>query len=102
MRLIDADAFERAVMFSDDEDLQDVIYRLRDFPTIEPEQKQDKWILCSEKLPKDSKIVFVYLFGNSPYLAWRDDGEWRTEDFTVDKDEEPVAWLPLPEPYRED
>ena len=53
MRLIDADAFERAVMFSDDEDLQDVIYRLRDFPTIEPEQKQNKWILCSEKLPKD-------------------------------------------------
>lgn len=39
MRLIDADAFERAVMFSDDEDLQDVIYRLRDFPTIEPERK---------------------------------------------------------------
>ena len=36
MRLVDADAFERAVMFSDDEDLQDVIYRLRDFPTAQP------------------------------------------------------------------
>lgn len=35
MRLIDADAFERAVMFSDDEDLQDVIYRLRDYPSID-------------------------------------------------------------------
>lgn len=34
-RYIDADAFERAVMFSDDEDLQDVIYRLRDYPTID-------------------------------------------------------------------
>ena len=34
-RYIDADAFERAVMFSDDEDIQDVIYRLRDFPTTD-------------------------------------------------------------------
>ena len=34
-RYIDADAFERAVMFSDDEDIQDVIYRLRDFPTAD-------------------------------------------------------------------
>ena len=33
MRLIDADAFERNVMFGDEEDLQDVIYALRDFPT---------------------------------------------------------------------
>ena len=44
MRLIDADAFERAVMFSDDEDLQDVIYRLRDFPTADvPERNVGKW-----------------------------------------------------------
>ena len=34
-RYIDADAFEREVMFSDDEDIQDVIYRLRDFPTAD-------------------------------------------------------------------
>ena len=34
-RYIDADKFERAVMFSDDEDLQDVIYRLRDYPAAD-------------------------------------------------------------------
>ena len=35
MRLIDADAFERRVMFdSDIEDLQDVIYALRDYESI--------------------------------------------------------------------
>ena len=33
MRLIDADAFERSVMFGDAEDMQDVIYALRDYPT---------------------------------------------------------------------
>lgn len=32
-RLIDADAFERTVMFGDAEDMQDVIYALRDYPT---------------------------------------------------------------------
>lgn len=32
MRLIDADAFERSVMFSDAYDMQDVIYALRDYP----------------------------------------------------------------------
>lgn len=39
-----ADAFERAVMFSDDEDLQDVIYRLRDFPSAQPQRKKGKWV----------------------------------------------------------
>lgn len=32
-RLIDADAFERKVMCGGEEDVQDVIYSLRDFPT---------------------------------------------------------------------
>lgn len=35
MRLIDADAFERRCMFdSDIEDMQDVIYALRDYPSF--------------------------------------------------------------------
>lgn len=33
MRLIDADAFEKSVMFGDVEDMQDVIYALRNYPT---------------------------------------------------------------------
>lgn len=40
-RLIDADAFERKVMFGDEEDLQDVIYSLRDYPAIIPGYKED-------------------------------------------------------------
>ena len=32
-RLIDAEAFERSVMFGEAEDMQDVIYALRDYPT---------------------------------------------------------------------
>lgn len=54
MRLIDADAFERRCMFdSNIEDMQDVIYALRDFSTFEPSRPTGKWIendsfTCSE------------------------------------------------------
>lgn len=56
------------------------------------------WIPCSERLPKQEEQVFVYLFGNSPYIAWYNhiNKKWRTDDFELDADEEPKAWLPLP------
>ena len=45
-RLIDANAFERRCMFDKNiEDMQDVIYALRDFPTIDAEPvRHGKWI----------------------------------------------------------
>ena len=45
-RYIDADAFERRCMFDKNiEDMQDVIYALRDFPTIDAEPvKRGMWI----------------------------------------------------------
>lgn len=46
-RLIDADAFERSVMCSDAEDMQDVIYALRDYPTA---YDPDKVVEQLEKL----------------------------------------------------
>lgn len=48
-RLIDADAFERKVMCGDEEDVQDVIYSLRDFPTA---YDVDKVVKKLEKLKK--------------------------------------------------
>lgn len=61
--------------------------------------EQTQWIPCSERLPRKDEPVFVYLFGDSPYLAWWDGRDWETEDFTVDRSEEPIAWLPLPKAY---
>lgn len=61
-----------------------------------------QWIPCSERLPTVHEEVLVYLWENEyPYIAYVDvDGFWRTEDFMVEKDNEPLAWMPLPEPAR--
>lgn len=58
MRLIDADAFEKSVMFGDAEDMQDVIYALRDYPIT---YDIDKVV---ERLKIDSSVK-LYGSGNS-------------------------------------
>ncbi|MBP5595012.1 MAG: DUF551 domain-containing protein [Pseudobutyrivibrio sp.] len=58
-----------------------------------------RWIPVSERLPKDNKEVLVYL-DDKPFIAWFENGEWLTDDFIVDKEFEPIAWIPLPEPYK--
>ena len=73
--------------------------------TVEECKKEwpdSKWYPVEEKLPEDDKEVLVYLFNDSPYITWRSNGRWWTEDFTIeDGDEEaPVAWMPLPDPYK--
>ena len=61
-----------------------------------------QWIPCSERLPEEEVEVFVYLFDRpSPYIAWiSKDGKWHTEDFTLEVDENPATWMPLPEPFK--
>ena len=71
-----------------------------------PDTNAGKLIPCSERLPEADKEVFVYIY-DMPFIAWVDkNGEWNTETFTLDKelekDDEPIAWMPLPEPYKED
>lgn len=61
-----------------------------------------RWIPVSERLPKPGEEVFVYLWGDVPYLASvNDEGQWETEYFYLDADDAPKAWMPLPEHYRE-
>lgn len=66
------------------------------------EQPETQWIPVTERLPEEDKPVFVYLFHDSPHIAWLSEGVWYTDDFIIDKDDEPTAWMPLPEPYREE
>ncbi len=55
-----------------------------------------KWISTEEQLPNEDEAVFVYLWNDRPYIAYYYNGEWSTNDFTLDKDEEPKMWMPLP------
>ena len=66
--------------------------------SLSPPSEQ-KWILCSDKLPEEGKSVFVYLFGSTPYIAWYSHGHWFTDEFEVEKEYEPVAWMLLPDSY---
>lgn len=67
-------------------------------------QSEQRWIPVSERLPEAEVEVFVYLFDRpSPHIAWMSkDGKWHTEDFTLEVDENPAAWMPLPKPYKEE
>ena len=67
-----------------------------------PETNVGKWIPCSERLPKVYQIVFVTVetqIGNICYVSKRSERDG--EDFWYAlSGRKPIAWMPLPEPYK--
>lgn len=105
MRLIDADALEQAY---DDKytlgdcgrrERDDVVYALRDAPTV----PAPRWHKCEDELPNDGewaiftngKVVSVERFKEDAYNHFYPASNWF--DF-----EDAIAWMPLPEPPKED
>lgn len=104
-------------------------YALKQLPSAEPERKTGKWIPCSERLPDDIRPVIVTWKNTDPAsyyqyivgqhysgIAHYKNGKWYwyssvTEDLLAeygrcDSEEfdeaiEVMAWMPLPEPYKE-
>lgn len=80
------------------DELSDSINKL---PSVQP--KKDKWIPISERLPEDGtwnlftdgKNVSVESYKSDALDHFYPDGRW----FSL---EEAVAWMPIPEPYREE
>ena len=108
MRLIDADDFGNRMYheaFEKDSDLQKwdsgcwIRYKLfenvlREQPTVQPEPH---WIPCSEGLPEENcRCLTTNKAWGAFEVDWNAwiDGQW------LYPNEKPVAWMPLPDPYR--
>ena len=99
--LISRQAAIESFMYDDDGtpwSMDDIVYRLEQFPSAQPEQR---WIPCSERLPEKEGR---YLVTCSRWGAWEVDWNiWHNKPNPSWFWEESVtAWMPLPEPYKED
>ena len=68
--------------------------------------KAPQWILCSERMPEEEVDVLVTLecgdldIAQWEFNKWADEPgiEWWDGEYRV----HPIAWMKLPEPYKED
>ena len=115
MRLIDADALiidlmDRGLEGIQTDDWAEIQQTVMEQATIEPEPK---WTPVSERLPEedDYKSCIECLDGAVWYFTkngtmgfgyyYKSTKEWSTTG-DLKTDGKVVAWMPLPEPYRED
>lgn len=111
MRLIDADKLEPDADYDDGEYWAYSLTQIRNAPTIEPEPQ---WIPCSERLPEVGTYVLVSkkalgFKSNLPNVCTahrsRDPRsgkeEWIDMLFGKLDDDDVLAWMPLPEPWKE-
>ena len=72
---------------------------------------EQRWVLVSQKLPKDNEYVLItirrlkHIYNQRPfisvgYIGWNGTAWWCAHDGWCDlKNIEVVAWMPLPKPY---
>lgn len=63
-----------------------------------------KWIPCSEGLPEEGKAVLAWCptFKNSYCVYRKNDAWWIFGAYRTALQEIVVAWMPVPEPYKEE
>lgn len=121
IKLVDArkGLHEKCIELFHDEKVAESIYMylcdgLEECDVIEPERKTGRWIPCSERLPEldedgysDKVLVCFANFTGCEICEYRDCDDchgWYvgdTDDNPEDIGIHVVAWMPLPEPYKE-
>lgn len=103
-------------------DVLEMLEQLKD--DLEQDEKENGWIPVSKGLPEDEKECLVTLekvygapetlFGIANYLKFGDAGYWNEKKYGYlewdkysdghggTKMYKVIAWMPLPEPYKED
>lgn len=77
---------------------------LEDIETVIKKLKQTRWIPCSERLPEKDVNVLTYhrdVAFDYQYVSWIDDYSGKWAGFIGNLSDEVLAWMPLPEDYKE-
>lgn len=98
-----AEAMEKLAEFEEKEKCGEWLDAIELAKTAIALQSQ-KWIPCSERLPEKPEVYSFdgYIVQSrhviQPFSAYWDGREWIDDDDILDG---VIAWMPLPEPYRE-
>lgn len=82
--------------------LTEVREKIRQLPSVTPKAR---WIPCSERLPERDENVLTYHRNESfdyQYVSWIDDYSGKWAGFIGNLSDEVLAWMPLPEGYKEE
>ena len=90
-RLIDADALWMDVIRSMDY-CDDILECIERQPTIT--EREMEWMPCSKGVPNENKYYLTTTVNDEVYCD-----RWIEDNF--DRTELVIAWMPLPEPYKE-
>ena len=100
-RLAAIDALDGEIKLKDSDDvdsvalyIQQVARKINELPSAQ------QWIPCSERMPNEGVEVLVSAWTDSIMIAWLEDGEWTTDEFSFEENCDVIAWCPLPEPYK--
>ena len=94
--------FDRQI---NEKDVSESMDEIKALPSVILARKKEEWIPCSEKLPKPNELVDnarkYYLIQDEygdMYVARYTSGGWISIDSILQ--DNVVAWMPLPEPYK--
>ena len=81
--------------------LPEAMEKLAKFEDMEEKERSGQWILCSERLPEDNTDVII-CFYNGEITEMRYLGNEIFQGIYKHTTKVIVAWMPLPEPYKEE